>query len=130
MISAPTVPPRGAYVDLVVGSLMVTARTMWSEGPNCGLLARTEIDIDRLRGAPVPDRRVAKTPGFGKAGQVERRIPDHRAQAENARNWSNAMQYITAMAVFAALGIGLSWEVYKTLSAPVAAISVAMAAPQ
>jgi PilZ domain len=125
MLRSAPVPQPGTYVELMVGSLSITARTVWAHADICGLRARTPIDFERLRERRSSDAHKASMAEF--VGQNRRKSPpDFRRQAENSRNLGNAFQYLTALCVAVAVAGGLSWEVYKILSAPLSTVAIAM----
>jgi hypothetical protein len=125
MLAAATLPPRGTYVEVAVGSLVITARAMWTGPECCGLRARSPIDFERLRERRAP-RGAATTEFSGPDRRAPR--PPVPQQAEASRQVGNLIQYLTALSVAVVVAGTVSWEVYKTMSAPMTTIAQAMAA--
>ncbi|MDO7844320.1 PilZ domain-containing protein [Sphingomonas immobilis] len=127
MVAANTLPPRGTYVEVLVGSLSITARAMWTGPDGCGLRSRNAIEFDRLR-----ERRAPRGPATAEFTGPDRRAPRPPVaqQAEDSRRIANIIQYLTALSVAVMVAGTVSWEVYKTMSAPLTTIENAMAAPK
>jgi hypothetical protein len=118
MIHGSTLPPPGSYVDVMIGAQTVTARAIWSDDHTCGLQARSPLDLDQLRASPAASGRAKAIADFtgSIAGAV--RQPDIHGRAEASRQFSNILQYLTAIIIALLVSASMSWEVYKTLSAP------------
>jgi hypothetical protein len=127
MFSTDVLPPRGAYVEVAVGNLNITARAMWNSGNAVGLKARNPIDFELLRERRGTKRAEDASATFKGPDRRAPRPPDRYRQEERSRELGNLMQYVTFALIAVAVAGGMGWEVYQTLSAPASKISMAMA---
>jgi hypothetical protein len=115
-------PPPGTYVDLELPYGIVTARSMWASGQSCGLRLQDQLDVAAIlksrgrRGGLVRPAPVAADP------KPRTSRADLRAEAERSRRRSASMQFAIVLAVGGCVAVSVAWEVYKALSAPLAAI--------
>ena len=130
MITAASLPPPGAYVELVVGAETITARAIWAHDQFCGLRSRNPLDFDRLR---QPAGATPRTSPSSEWSAASRRAPQRRPElrhADHSRHTSHRLQYLTALIVAALVAANISWEVYKTMSAPILTTRLALGAPR
>ena len=120
-------PPRGTYVELIVGNLTITARAMWNHGGAVGLKARNPIDFELLRERRAANAGQSASASFNGPDRRAPRQPDRHRQEERSRELGNLMQYVTFALIAMAVAGGMGWEIYQTLSAPASKISLAMA---
>ncbi len=119
-------PPRGTYVEVIVGNLTITARAIWNSGSSVGLKARNPIDFELLRERRGTKAGQQATGSFNGPDRRAPRPPDRHRQEERSRELGNLMQYVTFALIAMAVAGGMGWEVYQTLSAPASKISLAM----
>jgi hypothetical protein len=127
MFSSETPPPRGSYVEVMVGNLTITARAVWNYDGAVGLKARNPIDFELLRERRGTKPAADASASFKGPDRRAARPPERHRQEERSRELGNLMQYVTFALIAVAVAGGMGWEVYQTLSAPASKISMAMA---
>jgi hypothetical protein len=127
MVCSSEIPPLGTYVELVVGSETITARTVWSDQQAWGVRSRSAIDFARLREASTTAGCASASAEFGSVARHDVAHPARRRSAELNRHLSHAFQYVTALIVGSLVAGSIGWEVYRTLSAPLLRIAATMA---
>lgn len=125
-LSGPLLPPPGTYVELLIGAETIVARAVWSIDQACGLRARSPVNFGGLRERRSAAAAANANAEFGRRADDRTPRVDHHALAERSRAVSYAIQYVIAAAVATLLAGSIGWEVYRTLSAPLSAVSVAI----
>jgi hypothetical protein len=124
MVQANVTPPPGTYVEVILRSTVIVARTIWQGDGACGLRTQDTIDLQGvLTGEwsqpPQPVRAMPR-------GRTVTRHQTRLSSSDAARRASSAMQFGFALLIGGAAAASLGWEVYQTLAAPMTTISTAM----
>ena len=122
MLQAADPPPKGSYLEIRRGALVIVARVMWAKSHRFGVKSQDALPIDAIvrdvevpvvgEGVRVGDRRQAARPRL--------------STATRSRHQGRAIEYGFALALaVAAAGFAAS-EVYGLLSSPVEAVTAAL----
>ena len=123
-IQAPDPPPRGSYVEVCRGPVIVVARVMWAKGHRAGLYSQDPIWIEGLLSEQKPAK-DCQTPAGG-ALIERRRVPRMGERHELSRTAGRAMEFTfiaLAAAGMAAMAFGI---VEQALAEPLSQIGAAL----
>lgn len=127
MVETTDPPPRGAYIEIRRGALIVIGRVAWSRGQRFGFRSQDKIDVDAL---------MAQAPGNSKAAarkdESEERRKDPSRLGETLKGEARSRQIASALQYAALGGAGLiaamiaATLVGEVLSRPFESISNAL----
>ena len=122
MLQAADPPPKGSYLEIRRGALVIVARVMWAKSHRFGVKSQDALPIDAIV-------RDVEVPVVGEGVRVGDRRQAARPQlstATRSRHQGRAIEYGFALALaVAAAGFAAS-EVYGLLSSPVEAVTAAL----
>ncbi|WP_196795293.1 hypothetical protein [Porphyrobacter sp. AAP82] len=129
LASSSTPPPRGHYVEIRKGGVVIIGRVAWSGNQVFGVRTQDEIDVPGLAGI-----RPAGMPDFAtKAGEKDRAATLRRpykaaplSAYEQSRIVSSRMNYVASLIVSCAFAAAAGVLAYEMLSEPIETIRGAL----
>lgn len=123
-LEMPSPPPKGSYVEIRRGPVVVVGQVRWVEQGCCGLLAQGRVPVAQLKGAPLPGTpaRIGDC-GTERERRASARILTPEEVAERSRVKSMLMQKVIIAAAGVAGAAFIGSMMYSALNKPMAAIS-------
>ena len=123
-IQAPDPPPRGSYVEVCRGPVVVVARVMWAKGHRAGLHSQDPIWIEGLLSEPSAAKECKPQ---GCAPLVERRrLPRSAERHEASKRAARAMEFTFLLMAAAGMGAISFGIVEQALAEPLSQIGAAL----
>ncbi len=127
-IQAPDPPPRGTYVEVCRGPVVVVARVMWTRGHRAGLFSQDPIWIEGLLSEPTAAGE--REPQAG-APAIPRRPAACAAQRhDTSRLAGRAMEFTFLVMAAAGMGAISFGIVEQALAGPISQIGAALGGQQ
>jgi hypothetical protein len=125
MITGDSAAKVGSYVDIRRGTIAITGRIVWADGPRFGVRTQDDITAEALVGEPVLKQR----PSSGQ-GESDRRAPTRHARARSAADradqsrWlSSLFQYVCLVLFAGGFAAFAAIRVFRALAVPFGTIS-------
>ncbi len=123
MLRAESPPSPGTYVEIQLASGVLVGRAIWCQDRSCGLRLQSRLDVAALLGTRGDTDAVATDAATASASpRLRTERARLRAKAERSRQIGSIMQFAIVAVVGVSAAGTIGWEVYKTLSVPMAAI--------
>lgn len=123
-LEMPSPPPKGSFIEIRRGQVVVVGQVRWVEQGCCGLLAQGRVPVAQLKGAPLP----GTVPRVGDCGtERERRASARILTPEEVAERSRVKSMLMQKVIIAAAGIAgagfIGSLMYGALEKPMAVIS-------
>lgn len=129
LVSSNTPPPRGHYVEIRKGGVVIVGRVAWSGKQAFGVRTQDDIDLPSLTGirsAGMPDN-AAEVSGKYSAATLRRTDKAGSLSAyDHSRILSFRMTYVASVIVSCAVAAAAGALAYEMLSKPIEAIREAL----
>lgn len=126
MMQAAEPPPRGSYLEIRRGALVIVARVMWAKNHRFGVKSQDKLPVDAI----VSDVEV---PIVGEGVRVGDRRSAHRvglSAEDSARHRGRLIEIGFAATLAVALAGFAATEVYGMLASPMATVTAALDGPK
>ncbi len=121
LMQAADPPPRGSYLEIRRGALVIVARVMWTNRHRFGVKAQDPLPIDAIiRDVEVPV--VGEGIRVGERRRAARTFPT----AVASRHCGRAIEYGFVVALGVAVAAFAAGEVYRIIAAPMQAVATAL----
>ncbi len=101
-LEMPSPPPKGSFIEIRRGQVVVVGQVRWSEEGCCGLLAQGRVPVAQLKGAPLP----GTLPRRSEDGtEVDRRASARVLTPEEVAERSRLKSMVMQKVIIAAAGV-------------------------
>ena len=133
LASSSTPPPRGHYLEIRKGGVVIVGRVAWSGKQAFGVRTQDDIDFPRLTGirsAGIPDN-AAKVSAKDRAALLRRTDKAGSLSAyDQSRILASRTTYVASVIVSCAIAAAAGALAYEMLSKPIAAIHEALSSQE
>lgn len=117
-------PPRGTYVEIRRGGLVIVARVAWSDGHRFGVHSQDPLAVDAIIAEPSA---ANSAPSASLAAPLERRAaPRSAASHDRSRRLARATEFVGIALLGGGAGVGLYQAVEQALARPLSQVSMAL----
>ena len=126
LLAADDPPKPGSYIEIRRATVMIVARSVWSDEGQFGVRAQDHIDLEQLVAARRDGVPAANTSADGQYNdrRSRARVADRGARS---MDWSRRIQFVAVLSVVSAAAIYGAIGVSEILGTPIAAIERALA---
>ena len=122
MLQAADPPPRGSYLEIRRGALVIVARVMWTKSHRFGVKSQDALPVEAI----ISDVEVPVTGEGVRVGERRQAGRVQQPAATRSRQQGRAIEYVFAAALAVAAAGFVASEVYGLLSVPIETVTAAL----
>ena len=120
-------PPRGAFVEVRRGPVVIVGQVRWSHSTHLGIHAQERIDIPTLLGKEAENGPAGADRRAGSRGAAEAKAKPSAADlAERSRRWGRLFDWAVLAVAGVAAAVLLVTQMHAILAAPLAQVRSAL----
>lgn len=121
MLEMETPPPRGSFIEIRRGDIVIVGQVRWSSGGRCGLRTQDRVPVDRLGHHNAEPRHTSDAEAVERRVQV--RVMTPQEIAERSRSRARLFQSLSLVIVGATGAVFFAMLMYDVLHRAFSAIA-------